>query len=104
MNRQASGKMSYSGGSINNFNSDTILRGKGDFITNIDNDNIVNNRVVFINDDFSIAKTTNPVTTYSFSNISLNRSLYYRKNEIDNKFQNKLIPQKSIKIDNAKQI
>ena len=105
--RQSTNRMKFGGGSVNILTDDTILRGKADFITNIDYNNIVNNRLIFIGDEFIIEKTIPIIrdnTSYTYSNIGFNRSLYYRKYEINSNFQNKLIPNLGININSNNKI
>jgi hypothetical protein len=52
-----SARIKLGGGGLNILTKDTILRGMGDFITDIDYDNIVNNRLIFEENDFIIEKT-----------------------------------------------
>ena len=98
MNALNSGQQKLSGGSISGFTNNTILRGIGSAITNIDYDNIVNNKLVFKGPEFIIEKTVINLDDITYSNVYFNSNLFYYKTDIDNKFQNILIPNLGINI------
>ena len=99
-----SGRIKLGGGVVNALTKDTILRGKGNFVTDLDYDNIINNRLVFCGDDFIIEKTELSLDNISYSNVYFASNLYYRRTEIDNNFQHILIPNLGININNQSNI
>ena len=99
-----SGRIKLGGGGLNALTKDTILRGKGNFVTDLDYDNIINNRLVFCGDDFIIEKTLGDLADITYSNVYFASNLYYRRTEIDNNFQKLLIPNLGININNQNNI
>ena len=100
----AGSRIKMGGGSINALTKDTILRGKGEAITGIDYNNIVNNRLIFYGNEFIIQKSIINNDDITYSNIYFNSNLYYYKSDIDSNFQNKLIPELGIIINNNSNI
>ena len=97
-------RVKYGGGSVNALTKDTILRGKGENITGIDYNNIVNNRLIFIGKEFIIEKTNKNNEDITYSNIYFNSNLYYYKSNVDSNFQKILIPELGIIINNNSNI
>ena len=56
---------------------DTILRGKGNFVTDLDYDNIINNRLVFCGDDFIIEKTLGDLADITYSNFERQKIIIF---------------------------
>ena len=97
-------KLQFNGEGMNELTKETILRGKGELITGIDYDNVLNNRLVFIGEQFIIKKIEKNINDISYSNIYFNTDLYYYKSNIDSNFQNKLIPELGIILNNNSNI
>ena len=93
-----SARIKLGGGGLNSLTKDTILRGKGQNITDIDYDNIVNNRLVFEGPDLYITKTSIDANDITCNIVHFDRSSYYRNYEVDSIFQIKLIPNLGIKL------
>ena len=98
-------RQKLSGGGINELNQYTTIRGIGSLITDIDYDNITNNRLIFNGPEFIIEKEAIDLFENIYcSNIYFNSNLFYYKTDIDNKFQTILIPKLGININNNKDI
>ena len=95
-----SAKIKLGGGGLNALTKDTILRGKGQNITDIDYDNIINNRLVFQGPELFVQKTAINTADITCNIVYFNSNLYYYKKDIDSIFQPKLIPNLGIKLTN----
>ena len=93
-----SAKIKLGGGGLNVLTKDTILRGKGQNITDIDYDNIVNNRLVFEGPELFVRKTEINTTDITCNIVYFNTSMYYYNYQVDSIFQVKLIPNLGIKL------
>ena len=93
-----SAKIRLGGGGINSFTKDTILRGKGENITDIDYNNIVNNKLIFIGPEVIIENTGLDINNLSCNIVRFNSNLYYDRKYITSNIQLKLIPNLGIHI------
>ena len=99
-----SAKIRLGGGGINALTKDTILRGIGENITDIDYNNIVNNKLIFTGPELSIENTGLDINNLSCNIVRFNTDLYYDKAHIDTNIQLKLIPNLGIRISDNRNI
>jgi hypothetical protein len=105
MDRQNNTHQKLSGGGINELTKFSTLKGIGSLISDIDYNNITNNKLIFNGPEFIINQTLLNLSDNIYcSNIYFNSNLFYYKKDIDNKFQNILIPKLGINITDNKNI
>ena len=100
---QPTGRLNIGGGLIGALTPQTILYGKGNYITELNYNNISINRLVF-QSPLTITKRIISGTLNSSNDISIDTNLIYYKNEINSLFQYKLNNGLGININNNSNI
>jgi len=98
----SSGKLKLGGGGVNTLNEASILYGKGQNIKQIDYDNITVNPVIY---DYPLTiEKIYSSNLLSSNKVSISTDAYYYKYQINSLFQQKLIPQSGIVLNNDSNI